>query len=197
MSYLTYVTGNYGKYVAVKEHFEENQVEVDFLNYDFEEPEINNIEVISRAKVLDAYQLLKSPCFVADSGFYIDHYPNDPGYPGAFVKRSGVASNIDMLLDKMKGEANRSCKFVDCLTFYDGKEFYTFHGISSGTLAFSKRGNVEKKALSNLWCVFVPNHCDKTLAEMSEEERKTRKDGHTSATELFIHWYKNTYLITK
>ena len=36
--------------------------------------------------------------------------------------------------------------------------------------------------------------CDKTLAEMSDEERKNRNDGHTSATELFAEWYKNSYL---
>ena len=29
---------------------------------------------------------------------------------------------------------------------------------------------------------------------MSDEERKNRNDGHTSATELFAEWYKNSYL---
>lgn len=94
----------------------------------------------------------------------------------------------------MKDETNRSCKFVDCLTFYDGNEFYTFYGVSSGTLAYSKRGDSIKRAKSNLWYVFVPDNCDKTLAEMSDEERKNRNDGHTSATELFAEWYQNIYL---
>ena len=94
----------------------------------------------------------------------------------------------------MKNQSNRACKFVDCLTFYDGNEFYTFYGVSSGTLAYSKRGDSIKKAKSNLWYVFIPNNCDKTLAEMSDKERKNRDDGHTSATELFAEWYQNTYL---
>lgn len=194
MGNIIYVTGNYGKYVSVKECFTEKKIEIDFYKYDFEEMEINDIEKISRKKALDAYKILQTPCFVADTGFYINDYPNNPGYPGAFVKRSGISSDIDGLLETMKKQSNRTCKFVDCLTFYDGNEFYTFYGVSNGTLAFSKKGNPIKKAKSNLWYVFIPNNCDKTLAEMSEEERKNRNDGHTSATELFAEWYKNSYL---
>ena len=45
-----------------------------------------------------------------------------------------------------------------------------------------------------IYDVIIPDNCDKTLAEMSDEERRNRNDGHTSATELFAEWYKNTYL---
>ncbi len=194
MKKLIYVTGNYGKYISVKECFEEKDIDIDFYKFDFKEIEINDIEKISRKKALDAYQLLQTPCFVADTGFYIDDYPNNPGYPGAFVKRSKISSDIDELLEAMKNQNNRTCSFIDCLTFYDGNEFYIFYGVSSGTLALSKKGNSIKRAKSNLWYVFIPNNCDKTLAEMSDEERKNRNDGHTSATELFAEWYKNIYL---
>lgn len=194
---ITYVTGNYGKYISVKESFQNEEIDVDFLNYDFEEPEVNDIEQISRAKAIEAYTLIKQPCFVADTGFYIDAYPNNPGYPGAFVKRSGISSDVEQLLEVMKGEDNRNCRFVDCLTFYDGNDFYTFFGVSLGTLSFQVRGTIEKKAKSNLWSVFIPNNCDKTLAEMNDDERKNRNDGHTSATALFISWYKNEYLKQK
>lgn len=194
MKNIIYVTGNYGKYVSVKECFAEKNIGINFYNHDFEEIEINDIEKISRKKALDAYNILQSPCFVADTGFYIDDYPNNPGFPGAFVKRSGISSDIDRLLETMKNKSNRRCKFVDCLTFYDGKDFYTFYGVSSGTLAFSKKGDPIKRAKSNLWYIFIPTNCTKTLAEMSDEERKNRNDGHTSATELFANWYQDIYL---
>ena len=194
MKNIIYVTGNYGKYVSVKECFAEKNIGINFYNHDFEEIEINDIEKISRKKALDAYNILKSPCFVADTGFYIDDYPNNPGFPGAFVKRSGISSDIDRLLETMKNKSNRTCKFVDCLTFYDGKDFYTFYGVSSGTLAFRKKGDPIKRAKSNLWYIFIPTNCTKTLAEMSDEERKNRNDGHTSATEQFANWYQDIYL---
>lgn len=164
---------------------------------DLEEPNINDIEFISKEKARQAFEILGHPVFVADSGFYIDDYPNNPGFPGAFVKRSGISRDIDNLIDVMKDVTNRACQFVDCLTFYDGDEFHTFYGVSKGTLSFSKRGDLIKKAKSNLWYVFIPNNHNKTLAEMSDQERNNRNDGHTSATEIFIDWYKNNCLTAK
>ena len=191
---ITYVTGNYGKYLGVKKIFSQNELSLSFFECDLDEPNINDIDVISKAKVISAYKLLNKPCFVIDSGFYIEDYPLKPNYPGAFVKRSGISNNIDELLKTMENVDNRKCKFVDCLTFYDGENFYTFHGLSEGSLSYTKRGRTTNSALSNLWYVFIPNNCTKTLAEMSEEERVNRCDNHTSATLEFVNWYKNVYL---
>lgn len=197
MEKIVYVTGNYGKYRSVKEYFEDNQIKIDFFKYEFDEPDVNDIEFVSKAKALEAYKLLGKPCFVADSGFYIEDYPNRPGYPGAFVKRSGISANVEQLLIDMKNTENRNSYFLDCLTFYDGIKFYIFFGKSSGTISLEKRGNQIKKAKSDLWYVFIPNNCNKTLAEMTDFERKNRSDGRTSATEQFINWYKNEYNTTK
>lgn len=194
---IYYVTGNKGKYLSVKKYFEKYNVDVNFMEFDFEELEINDIEVISRQKVTDAYSILNKPCFVIDTGFYIDNYPNNPGYPGALVKRSGVANNIEKLLDIMKNVENRECRFVDCLTFYDGNNYYTFYGVRKGTLSTQIRGSEHREAKSNLWKLFIPNNYDKTLAEMSDEERNSNKDGYISVNEIFVKWYKDEYLNKK
>lgn len=68
-----------------------------------------------------------------------------------------------------------------------------FYGTSEGTLSKEKRGNQIKKAKSNLWYVFIPNNYEKTLAEMTDEERINRQDKHTSATQEFLEWYVNVY----
>lgn len=197
MENITYVTGNYGKYISVKEQFEKENISIDFFTYDLDELDINDIEVISKDKARQAYEMLNKPVFVADSGFYIENYPNNPGYPGAFVKRSGVASDVDKLLETMKDVNNRGCYFLDCLTFYDGNEFHQFFGINKGALSEEKKGNNLKKAKSNLWYVFIPNNCTKTLAEMTDYERCNRQDDRTSATTEFINWYKTNYLNAK
>lgn len=193
MENLTYITGNYGKYVSVKDKFESIGITIDFYKCDLDEPEVNDIKFISKEKARCAFDLLKSPVFVIDSGFYINDYPNNPGYPGAFVKRSGVSTNIEQLLDIMKDVNDKSCYFMDCLTFYDGYDYYQFFGVSKGNLSKKISGSKNKKALSNLWYVFIPNNCVKTLAEMSDSERNNRPDGRTSATDEFIKWYKFKY----
>ena len=194
MQSLTYVTGNVGKYNSMKSFFDENNLSLNHYNIDFQELGVNDIEKISKEKAKNAYEILKRPCFVTDSGFYIDNYPKKKGYPGAFVKRSGISSDIDNLLLTMKDVKARECKFLDCLTFYDGIEFYQFYGISEGTLSYEKRGEENIYAKSNLWYVFVPKNCSKTLAQMSDYERKNRNDDHTSASLEFIKWYKTEYL---
>ena len=193
MENLTYITGNYGKYISVKEKFEKEGIEINYFKCDLDEPDVNDIEFISKEKAKQAYEKIQQPIFVADSGFYIEEYPNNPGYPGAFVKRSGISSNILELLKIMKNIKNRNCYFLDCLTFYDGCEFVQFLGINKGTLSYEKRGLENKKAKSNLWYVFIPHNCSKTLAEMTDEERNNRCDDRTSATDEFINWYKNIY----
>lgn len=190
---LTFVSGNKGKYISVKEHLEEYNIPVNYYNYDLNEPNINDITIISKAKVREAYKILKSPCFVIDSGFYIKDYPDHPNYPGAFVKRSGISTNITNLLETMADVKNREAYFLECLTFYDGKKYYTFYGQSDGTISKEPRGNNMSKSQSNLWLVFIPNNHEKTLAEMTDEERNNRHDNHTSAIYNFKIWYKNTY----
>ena len=197
MENLTYVTGNYGKYIRIKERFEKENIFINYYKCDLNEPNVNDIEFISKEKAKEAFEILNSRVFVADSGFYIDNYPGNSGYPGAFVKRSGIANDIDNLLEVMKDVDDRKCRFVDCLTFYDGFDFYRFYGISEGTLARSKRGNNMYKAKSNLWYIFIPQNMDKTLAEMSDAEINNMSDNNVSASELFIKWYKSEYLENK
>ncbi len=197
MEKLAYVTGNYGKYISVKEKFENENLLINYYKCDLNEPDINDIKFISKEKARQAYEIINSPAFVIDSGFYINNYPNNPGYPGAFVKRSGISSNIEQLLKIMENINDRGCYFMDCLTYYDGNEYFQFFGRSYGTLSKEKRGINQKKAKSNLWYVFIPNNCTKTLAEMSDEERQNRKDNRTSATDEFINWYKSIYLQQK
>lgn len=97
----------------------------------------------------------------------------------------------------MEKVENRTCYFLDCLTFYDGNEFYQFFGTSIGTLSHEQKGESLKKAKSNLWYVFIPKNHTKTLAEMTDFERNNRKDDHTSATNEFIKWYKENKLECK
>lgn len=194
MDKLLFVTGNVNKGYEIEERFKEAQIPVEIIGMDFIEPEVNDIEIVSKSKVMQAYLILQRPCFVIDSGLNINNYPNNPGYPGAFVRRSGISENIDKLLDVMKNVNDRSCQFLDCLSFYDGNEIYCFYGIDEGVITYEKRGLENKAMRSDLWYIFQPRDSSKTLAEMTDEERIIRRDGHLSSKEQFISWYKNNYI---
>lgn len=194
MESVVFVTGNKGKYLSAKKRCDIKGVDLIWENVEIDELDVNDITLISRDKASKAYQTLNKPCFVVDSGCYIDNYPGNPGYPGAFAKRSGVTNNPSMVLEVMKDVETRTCRFVDALTFYDGEEFYTFYSESVGTLATSIRGNNMSNAKSKLWYLFIPLGYDKTLAEMSEEELAMyRKNDVVSATVKFLDWYTSEY----
>lgn len=197
MEKLLFATGNVNKGYEIEERFNIEEIPIEIVKIDFKEPEVNDIASVSKSKVIQAYQLLQKPCFVIDSGFNIHNYPNNPDYPGAFVRRSGISENIDELLNALRDVRDRECQFLDCLTFYDGHDFYYFYGVDEGIITYTKRGTENKAMRSALWYVFQPSNSFKTLAEMTDDERIKRKDGHVSAKEQFIEWYKFDYLNRK
>ena len=69
MEILTFVTGNINKGFEIEERFNREQIPIEIITMDFQEPEVNDIETVSRSKVMQAYQILGKPCFVIDSGF--------------------------------------------------------------------------------------------------------------------------------
>jgi XTP/dITP diphosphohydrolase len=192
MKEIIFVTGNKGKQASAQKHFDENEIVVNCYDYEISEPDVNDIEFIAKAKVMQAYEKVAKPCISLDCGFYIPNYPNNPNFPGAFPKRELLEKiGINGLLENMKDIEDRECYFKECLAYYDGKDISFFYGLSHGTLSTSERGVDNAKKWSDLWYVFVPDNCDKTLAEMTDDERINRIDGHTNAILEFSNWYKN------
>lgn len=194
MRKLTYVTHDYNKYLSLKEKLDEKGISIDYYNYELTDPNINDVSVISRHKAEEAFDRVKSPVIVCNAGFYIEGYPGECGYPGAFIKRSLINSNIDSLLRNMESTNNRNCYFVNCLTFYDGKDYHQFYELIRGVLSTKIRGTKLKKVKPNLWHVFIPEGYNKTLAEMSDAERKILQDERVNAIEHFSDWYNLKYI---
>lgn len=87
---------------------------------------------------------------------------------------------------------NRSCRFTECLSYYDGNELYQFMGRHEGTLSEEILGNDTDKKWSDLWYIFIPYGYEKTLVQMSDEERTNRKKYNSiDAMREFAKWYKD------
>ena len=158
-------------------------------NYELDEPRSDDIKEIATAKVKQAYEIVKRPCISLDADFRIDELN---GFPRAFVNFSLDTIGIQGILKLMENKNNRTCAFNECLAYHDGKEIYYFYGNHPGNLSNKIQGQDRKEKLSDLWYIFMPKGFNKTLAEMSEQERNNRKviDGSYSAMEKFAEWYK-------
>ena len=133
------------------------------FEYELEEPRSDDIKYISKYKVMEAYKLVNRPCISLDCGFWIDELD---GFPRAFVNFALDTIGIDGMLK--------------------------FMGKHEGNLSKNALGNDTDKKWSDLWYIFKPFGYDKTLAQMSEEERKSRvKFKDVDAMREFAKWYKN------
>lgn len=187
MNEIVFVTHNKGKIASANKQLDGVNFKV--FEYDLEEPRSDDIKYISKYKVMEAYKLVNKPCISLDSGFWIDELD---GFPRAFVNFALDTIGIAGILKLMEGKENRKCRFTECLSYYDGNELHQFMGKHEGTLASEALGNDTDKKWSDLWYIYQPYGYNKTLAQMTDEERANRKkyDSVDSMRE-FSKWYKN------
>ena len=188
MKEIVFVTHNKGKAKSAEKYFDD----ITFSTYDFEldEPRSEDLKEIATAKVKQAYEVVKKPCIAMDAGFFIDELN---GFPKAFVNFSLETIGIDGILKLMEGKENRKCKFEECLAYNDGNEIHYFYGKHPGNLSNEILGKDRDEKWSDLWYIFKPDNYDKTLAQMTSEERENRRrnDGSYSALKGFADWYKD------
>ena len=185
MEEIVFVTHNKGKIASAKRELK--NVDFKIFEYDLDEPRSDDIKYISKYKVMEAYEIVRKPCISLDSGFWIDELD---GFPRAFVNFTLDTIGINGILKLMEQIENRSCRFTECLSYYDGKNIYQFMGKHEGTLTKEILGNDSTKKWSDLWYIFKPEGYEKTLAQMTDSERENRvKYNSVSAFTEFSKWY--------
>ena len=186
MNEIIFVTHNKGKIAEAQKVLKNLKVEI--FEHELEEPRSEDVKFISKCKVMEAYKIVKKPCISMDAGFWIDELN---GFPKAFVNFALETVGIDGILKLMEGKSNRSCRFIECLSYYDGKELHQFMGEHEGNIANKIAGNDTNKKWSDLWYIYKPYGYDKTLAEMSDDERNNRiKYKSVNSLKVFSDWYE-------
>ena len=187
MKEIIFVTHNKGKIAAAKKNLKNVNFKV--FEYELDEPRSDDIKYISKYKVKEAYKLVNTPCISLDCGFWIDELD---GFPKAFVNFALDTIGIKGILKLMEGKENRSCRFTECLSYYDGKELHQFLGKHEGMLSEQIKGNDTDEKWSDLWYIYKPYGYNKTLAEMTYEERNNRiKYKSIDSMKEFANWYLN------
>lgn len=186
MKEIVFVTSNKGKIASAQKYFKD--IELISYGYDFIEPRTDDIEEIAISKVRQAYAVVGKPCIALDAGFFIKELN---GFPKAYVNFALETIGIDGILKLMNNIENRECCFKECLAYYDGNEVKCFYGMCKGNMALEKRGIDTDKKWSDLWYIFMPKGHNKTLAEMTEDEREERKKDpeYSNSIEEFAKWY--------
>ena len=183
---IIFVTHNKGKIASAQRALK--NVNLKIFEYELEEPRSDDIKYISKYKVEQAYKIVNKPCISLDCGFWIDKLN---GFPRAFVNFALETIGIQGILKLMEGKDNRKCRFTECLSYYDGNELKQFMGYHEGFLSEKVLGKDTSDKWSELWYIYIPYGYDKTLAQMTEEERENRiRNKSVSSMEEFAKWYE-------
>lgn len=188
MPIIYFATSNKGKFETVKGMLSKYGLNVIQAPIELPEPRSDDLKVIAKVKAEFAWQQIKKPVIVMDSGFYI--YALN-GFPKAFVHLALDTIGIKGILKLVKGQS-RQCEFRNCLAYYDKKlkQPVYFESPTKGKLLEQAR---KPKHLfwGELHTIFLPQGAKKTFSQMSAPEiqdwQAKYKEKHYAAK--FGRWF--------
>lgn len=129
-------------------------------------PELQSMYVseIVKDKATKAYEMVKKPVLVDDTGVYVKSLG---GFPGAFIKWVLLAGGNKMLCDIVPKKGDRSAYAEVCICLYDGKKHHIFSGRVYGKI--SKKPMAKEKFHWDP--IFIPNGHKISFAQMSDQEK--------------------------
>lgn len=130
------------------------------------QPTLEGNSLQKAAYIYNRYHL---PCFADDTGLEVDALN---GAPGVFSARyaggqRNSEDNIELLLRNLNESQNRKARFRTVITLMGIGDKRIFEGVVHGTITTQRRG------ISGFGYdpVFVPDGFERTMAEMSLEEK--------------------------
>ena len=115
---------------------------------------------------------LKQGCFADDTGLEIDALGGEPGvysarYAGTDDNKPSFDQNINLVLEKMRGEHNRSASFRTVIAFVKDSTEIFFEGLVKGEILLDKRG----EGGFGYDPIFRPNSSSLSFAEMTLDQK--------------------------
>ena len=171
---VVFATGNKGKLREVKDIFSDTNIEIISMNDLGDIPEIiedgNTFEDNALKKAKFIYQRFGLPTIADDSGLAIEQLGGEPGvYSARYAgEHCTFDDNNNKVLEQLKDFPEpHKAKFISYAIFLYGNTVERATGVLRGKIIGEKRGE-EGFGYDP---VFVPEGFDKTLAELSLDEK--------------------------
>jgi XTP/dITP diphosphohydrolase len=131
--------------------------------------ERNTIEGNSLQKADYVFYHFDVSCFADDTGLEVEALNGAPGvYSARYAgEQRDSEANINLLLKNLRDTENRKARFKTVITFIQPNEIHQFEGIVEGVILTERRG----KGGFGYDSVFLPDGFQKSMAEMSMEEK--------------------------
>ncbi len=161
MREIFFITSNKDKFKEASSII--NSVRLKKKDIDYFEVQ-DSIERVSELGAKFAYQKIKKPLIVEDSGLFIDFLDGFPGPYSAYVYDKIGNKGILKLLS---GIEKREATFKSVISYFDGDIQETFTGSISGRISKYIKGNMG----FGYDPIFIVENQDKTFGEMETGEK--------------------------
>ncbi|MEY4744924.1 MAG: hypothetical protein RL272_869 [Candidatus Parcubacteria bacterium] len=168
---IFFATSNAAKVTSVARVLGSYGIAVERVDVELPELQADEASGVALGKVRAAMDVLRAPVMVVDSAFHIDALR---GFPGPYVKhvtaKLGTQGYLDLLARHADPSA-RGCAFKDAIAFADPAlpAPLVFERVERGRVSDAPRGDPAGHK-SKTAMLFIPDGCDKTIAEMAPEE---------------------------
>lgn len=184
MQRFTLVTGSAKKTEEFQAMLPEIEIETSILEID--EIQSMSLKEIAKKKAQAAFEILRRPVVVDDTGFYLDELK---GLPGPFIKYFEDQFPNDSLIRLLGDSKNRKGYAETCIAYCDGKYDLLACGEVHGIVTTDVCG--PEGAFGFDYC-FVPEGYDKTFAELGLEI-KNQISHRANALKAFKYEYDKVF----
>jgi len=129
----------------------------------------DTLEENSLEKAQFIHEKYQINCFADDTGLLVEALNGEPGVNSARYAGPGKSSddNMQLLLDKLKGQKHRNAKFITVITLMLDGNAHQFSGEIDGVISREQSGS---KGFG-YDPIFIPDGWQKTFAEVDLKEK--------------------------
>ena len=182
---IMYVTGNLHKVSYAKERLKLYGIDLIQKKIAIVEIQSESIEEIAMHKAREAYELIKSPLLVNDSGWDI---PALSGFPGPYMSSVESWLKTEDFLRLMDGVADRRILLTEVVVYADSKQSKTFESTVEGVILDQPMGTTDFKSLDPI----VSFRQDRKSLSAARREGLSVLDNDLQIWDDFAKWYQTT-----
>jgi len=165
---IYFITSNEKKFTSLKNKLSSLKINLERLEYDFDEGRELSIEQVAKNKLSQAKEAFPDKRLIVDDrGFFI---PALNGFPGPFVKLLLGSFSYKGLIKLMADEEDRRAIFSYAVGYFDGKKDTVLVADEIGFITDTPKGNNLHGWTDLLYVYGYPSFPDRSLAELSDSE---------------------------
>ena len=167
---IYFITSNRRKFASLQKLLQPLCIDLQQLDYDFNEGRGLDIQTIAKSKLAQAKKAFPNKRLIVDDrGFFI---PALKGFPGPFVKLLLDSFSYPGIIRLMQGETDRRAIFSFTVGYFDGKEDHIFVADEEGFIIDEPRGDNLHGWTELLYTYGHSSFPGRSLAELNDEEWK-------------------------